>query len=58
MTQEYKINLLRSVEKEPLVGRSRVLQAGRRVAVVETRISSPSVELAAIGLSSLVIRTR
>ena len=55
LTQEYKLNLLASVKQEALVARARVLKLGRRVAVVETRISSASVELAATGLTSLVM---
>ena len=55
LTQEYKINLVASVEKEALIARSQVVKRGRRVAVVETRIRSESVELAALGLTSLVV---
>jgi len=55
LTQEYKLNLLASVSGEALIGRSSVLKLGRRVAVVETRIRSASVDLAAVGLTSLVL---
>ena len=56
LTQEYKLNLLASVKQEALVAHSKVLKLGRRVAVVETRIRSESVELAAVGLTSLAMR--
>ena len=56
LTQEYKINLLASVSGEDLVADSRVLKAGKTLAVVETKIYSASEVLAAVGLTSLVIR--
>lgn len=57
LTQEYKINLLASVEGEDLIAESRVLKAGKRLAVVETKIRSASDTLVAVGLTSLVIRS-
>ena len=57
LTQEYKINLLASVEREDLVAESRVLKAGKRLAVVETKIHSASETLVAVGLTSLIIRS-
>jgi len=57
LTQEYKINLLAPVEKEDLVAESRVLKAGNRLAVVDTKIRSASGKLVAVGLTSLVIRS-
>jgi uncharacterized protein (TIGR00369 family) len=56
LTQEYKINLLASVSGEDLVADSRVLKAGKRMAVVETKIHSASDTLVAVGLTSLAIR--
>jgi acyl-CoA thioesterase len=57
LTQEYKINLLTSVSGEDLVADSRVVKSGKRVAVVETKIHSDSGKLAAVGLTSLIIRS-
>ena len=57
LTQEYKINLLASAQGEALVAESKILKAGKRVAVVETRIHSESDVLVAVGLTSLVIRS-
>ena len=57
LTQEYKINLLASVEREDLIAESHVVKAGRRTAVVETKIRSASDKLVAIGLTSLQIRS-
>jgi uncharacterized protein (TIGR00369 family) len=57
LTQEYKINLLASVEREDLIAESKVLKAGKRLAVVETKIHSASDTLVAVGLTSLVIRS-
>jgi len=57
LTQEYKINLLAPVEKEDLVAESRVVKAGKRLAVVETSIRSASDKLVAVGLTSLIIRS-
>ena len=57
LTQEYKINLLASVEREDLIAESKVLKAGKLQAVVETKIHSASDTLVAVGLTSLVIRS-
>ncbi len=57
LTQEYKINLLASAQREDLVAESRVLKAGKRLAVVETKIHSASDVLVAVGLTSLVVRS-
>jgi len=57
LTQEYKINLLASVEQEDLIAESQVVKAGKRTAVVETKIRSASDTLVAIGLTSLQIRS-
>jgi acyl-coenzyme A thioesterase PaaI-like protein len=57
LTQEYKINLLASASEEDLIATSEVIKAGKRSAVVETRIHSASDTLVAIGLTSLQIRS-
>ena len=56
LTQEYKINLLASASEEDLIAESEIVKAGKRSAVVETRIRSASDTLVAIGLTSLQIR--
>ena len=56
LTQEYKINLLASVREEDLIAHSEVIKAGKRLAVVETKIRSDSGTLVAVGLTSLQIR--
>jgi uncharacterized protein (TIGR00369 family) len=55
LTQEYKINLLASARQEDLVADAEVVRMGERVAVVETRISTASGKLVAIGLTSLLL---
>ncbi len=57
LTQEYKINLLASVTGEDIIAESKILKAGKRLAVVETKIHSASGTLVAVGLTSLVIRS-
>ena len=57
LTQEYKINLLASASEEDLIATSEVVKAGKRAAVVQTRIHSASDTLVAVGLTSLQIRS-
>ena len=54
LTQEYKINLLASAKREDLLAESQLVKLGRRVVVVETKISTVAGVLVAIGLTSLV----
>lgn len=55
LTQEYKINLLASARGEDLVADSQIVKAGKRLAVVETKIHTDSGKMVAMGLTSLVI---
>ena len=54
LTQEYKINLLASARRQDLVADSRTVKVGRRVVVVETRITTAEGTLLAVGLTSLL----
>jgi uncharacterized protein (TIGR00369 family) len=56
LTQEYKINLLSTVEKEDVIATATLLRAGRTVAVAEAKIHTASGKLVAVGLASLLVR--
>ena len=56
LTQEYKINLLASAKGEDIVAESKVIKAGKSLAVVETKIHTESGNQVAVGLTSLIVR--
>lgn len=57
-TVEIKVNFLQPVANGPIVGHGKVVQLGRRIAVVEVEAQGPSGELVAKGLGTFRVLPR